>query len=56
MTAIIILAGTLAALICFRWARWLALIALLATGLYFYSAFKAWEEKQPIEAHQIEQR
>lgn len=42
MTEIISIAGILAALVLFRWARTLAMIALLITLIYFAHAFNVW--------------
>lgn len=50
MTVLFVVAGILAALILFRWARTLALVALLLTGLYFWSHFEAWRAAQPVAA------
>lgn len=47
MTALVVVAGVLAAIILFRWARLLAMIALLVTIGYFVQRYHTWEAQQP---------
>jgi hypothetical protein len=47
MTVLVVLGGILAALILFRWARLLAMLALVITIGYFVTRFEAWQATQP---------
>lgn len=44
LSIILIPAGIIAALICFRWARMLAAVFLIVTVIYFANRFEAWKD------------
>lgn len=49
LAVILVPAGIIAALICFRWARWLAIAFVVFTVWWFAGRYQAWEATQPAQ-------
>jgi hypothetical protein len=49
LAIILVPAGIIAALICFRWARWTALLFVLFTLWWFDGKYEEWKATQPVE-------
>ena len=53
MSMILIPAGIIAALICFRWARLAAVVFLLFTIWWFDGRYEAWKATQPPQVETV---
>jgi hypothetical protein len=49
LAIILVPAGIIAALICFRWARWIAIAFVLFTLWWFDGKYEEWKATQPTE-------
>lgn len=49
LAVILVPAGIIAALIYFRWARWMAIAFVVFTVWWFAGRYQAWEATQPAQ-------
>jgi hypothetical protein len=54
VTALVIVAACIATILLFRWARLLAMIALVITIGFFALRFEAWKATQPPLVHTVQ--
>lgn len=53
MTLLVGVAACIAAFVLFRWARFLAMLALVITISFFALRFEAWKATQPPLTHEV---